>query len=542
MSRVETVDGGRLAATVFLLCGVWDMSKGIWNLRVFVGPPDASGDFRVLDDGTIVDLIYDPKDPSKLNLLLWKNGNATIVHELKDRGRAIGTMMVAPEISSRKSEALTLPTGAESGSLAKDLIEDIAMTISRYVDIDERRLYLISYYVLYTWMQDLLPSATYLWLVGPLGSGKTVLLQVLSCLCRRAFLVGNIALASLCLLTDQLQPTIILDECHFGKSDGALLRFLRASSSHRVPAVSSKGELYRTFGAKVLASRQLPMDAALRSRAIFISMSPTIRDVLPFGSAEAASVKARFQNRLLGFRLEAYGKLPVPELPKTLDFAPRMRSIARSLALPVQADAGLVANLLDILREEDDAAKLERSVEPEWIAVEALFGLCHDRQRPLQNLSANIILVGGVTKRINEILERWEAGITYTPKAIGVVLRSIGIQPQRFGSQGYGVKLSAVFRRKVHELARQYCITRRDVTAYSAIEHGDAGRACPLCDKFGLTGGLRCIEPPKRKADSGPVRRSRPRSRGPLFAHQDPAEVNAPSAESATSHAPSPET
>jgi hypothetical protein len=163
----------------------------------------------------------------------------------------------------------------------------------------------------------------------------------------------------------------------------------------------------------------------------------------------------------------------------------------------------------------------------------------HERHvRPLQNPQATIITVGSVTKRINGMLDKWGAGTSYDPRAIGPVLRSIGIQTNKFGRWGFGVRLSASFRRQVHLLAKQYGITRRDITTESAIEYGRAGLACSLCEEFSLMGGLTGIEPPKREADSGPIRRSRPRSRGPLFAHQDPAEINAPSATSAAAHAP----
>jgi len=490
---------------------------------------------RLLNDGTVVELIRDPQNPLGLNFLLWQSGIPTVVKRVERDGQII----LPPRISAQKIQALTLPTGTQPGSLPKDLIADIATTISLYVDVEERALLLISHYVLYTWMQEHLPSATYLWIVGPLGSGKTVLLRVLNCMCRRA-LLGDFSQASLYFLADELQPTFFLDECDFRRSDAALLRFLRAGSSQDA-SVFRNGQVYRAFSAKVLASRQPPADAALRSRSVFISLAPMSRDVLPFGSEQAASVKERFQGRLLGFRLEAYSKLSIPKLPQTLGFTPRMRGIAQSLALPVQADADLVAKLFELLSEEGDFAKMDRATEPEWLAIEALFDACHERHvRPLQSPQATIITVGSVTHRINGMLERWGAGTTYEARAIGPVLRSIGIRTNKFGRRGYGVRLSAGFRRQVHLLARQYGISRRDITSDSAIESGCAGWACSLCDEFALTGGLRCIKPPKRRADSGPVRRSRPRSRGPLFANQDPAEVNPPPAKSAAFHAPNP--
>jgi hypothetical protein len=504
-----------------------------WNS--VVGATTAAS--RLLDDGTIVEIIRDPQTPFGLKFLLWKNGIATIVKQVEHNRQII----LPPRISAPKIEALTLPTGAQTGSLAKDLVEEIATTISLYVDLSENALRLVTHHVLYTWTQERLAEATYLWLVGPLGSGKTALLRVLNCLCRHALLVGDAARASLISLANELQPTFIIDECEFCKSSAPLLRFLRATSSQDISLVH-KGELYKAFGTKVLASRQPPMDAALRSRAIFVSMAPTNRDLLPFDSKQAANVKEQFQNRLLAFRLGLYHRLPIPHLTQTLAFTPRMRSIARALVFPVQGDNQMVAKLLDILSQEDDVAKMDRAVEPEWLAVEALFDLCHERHAgPPQDLHGTIVFVGGVTKCINEKLETWGADTTYTARAIGAVLRSIGVQTKKFGSFGYGVRLSAAFRRKVHTLAKQYGITRRDIATPTRLEQGFAGWACSVCDKFDLRGGLKWIEPPKAKADSGPGRRSRPRTRPPLFAKQDPIEENPQSPNSVAFHAPNPE-
>ena len=351
-------------------------------------------------------------------------------------------------------------------------------------------------YSLYSWLSDRLPVAPYLWLVGPLGSGKTTLLRLLSCLCRRTVRVGDISQASLYSLVNELNPTLLLDEmeCDQGKASRALQRLLRAGSTKDV-SVARKGELYRAFGAKILASRQPPADAALASRALFIRMMPTRRDLPSLTTEAMAKIAENFQNRLLDLRLANYRSVLDAQFPQVTHLTPRIRDVARALAAPIQGGSRVSGRTGRDSGRRGPVRPLERSLEPEWLAAEALFDLCHERAvRWGQNIYKAVIFVGGVTQQINKTLERWGADKRYHPRAVGPVLRSIGIRTKKFGRWGIGVELNLTFRRKIHELARQYDIDRRDIAPWTAIEVGAGGAACLLCEEFGLAGGLRLVE------------------------------------------------
>ena len=256
----------------------------------------------------MVELIRDPQDPLSLSFLLWQSGLPTVLKTVERDGQII----LPPRISAQKIRALTLPTGAQPGGLPKDLIADIATTISRYVELDEHALRLISHFVLYTWMQDLLPSATYLWIVEPLGGEKlsfaSAELYVSSRTIRR--FQSGVAL----LLSDELQPTFIRDECDFRKSDAEFLRFLRADDTQDA-SVFRNGEVYRAFGAKVLASRQPPADAALRSRAAFISMAPMCEMFFHLVPSKRSASRSDFKVDF-GFVLRPTASCRIPKLPQ----------------------------------------------------------------------------------------------------------------------------------------------------------------------------------------------------------------------------------
>jgi len=448
--------------------------------------------FEVFPDGSLLELVRDPSDPGALRLLHWNGQTAIQVHQIELEGQ----IFVPPKITRSKLEAVCLPSGIQRCGPPREILNDIAEVISNFVELLEGELRLVSAYALYSWLPDRLPVAPYLWLVGPLGSGKTTLLRLLSCLCRRAVLIGDVSQASLYLLVNELNPTLLLDEmeCDHGKASRALQRLLRAGSTKDV-SVARKGELYRAFGAKILASRQPPADAALASRALFIRMAPTRRDLPSLTTEAMAKIAEDFQNRLLDFRLANYRRVLDAQFPQVTCLTPRIRDFARALAAPMQGDPELAEELVEILAEEDQSARLERSLEPEWLAAEALFNLCHERAvRWGQNVYKTVIFVGGVAQQINKTLERWGADKRYHPRAVGPVLRSIGIRTKKFGRWGIGVELNLTFRRKIHELARQYDIDRRDIAPWTAIEVGAGGAACLLCEEFGLAGGLRLVE------------------------------------------------
>ena len=121
----------------------------------------------------------------------------------------------------------------------------------------------------------------YLYIVGPLNSGKLTLLKLLWCFCRRGLLSGDLRSASLYKLIDTWQPTLLIDELETGsRADGELSRLLRTGSTPGIPAMRD-GQPFATYGLKIISSRQPPSDAALLSRGLILSMLPTDDELMP---------------------------------------------------------------------------------------------------------------------------------------------------------------------------------------------------------------------------------------------------------------------
>ena len=471
--------------------------------------------------GEFVETIRDPRDPGRLAFLSWNNGSPIIVHEIERDGK----IYVPPEKNSGLLAKLTLSDGVRPDGGVQQLAADLGLPFSRFFETDPDGLQIAVSIALSTWFPDCFEAVPYLWVVGPIGSAKTAFLKLLACLCRRAVLVGDIRAAALYQLVHGTDITLIIDELEFDDSRSAsdVLRLLRTGNTRDVDVIRN-GQRFSTFCFKAMASRQPPTDAALASRALFISMRPTSKSLEVLDEVARQQVIQELQPRLLAFRFENLSRVRQDQhLPlEVLDLTPRMKQIARVLMAPLQGDADRQSRLISILRDRDRDGRVARTLEPEWLVAEALFRICHE-QVPRGGRVCDI-LVGGVADEVNEFLEDRGEGFELSARKTGAVLSALRIKTKRLGNLGRGMVVDLSFLRKIHQLARDLGLDRTILTSIPAIEHGYGGARCLLCEEFGLTAGLRCLAV-DRPRPRGIVSKYRVHEkRRPLF--DEPDEVN----------------
>src|SRR5205823_3448983 len=303
--------------------------------------------------------------------------------------------------------------------------------------------------------------------------------------------------AALYALPGTIRPTLLIDEFEVGGSARGrdLLRLLRTGTT-RNGHVFRSSKLYETFCAKVIASRQGPQDGALASRAIFVSLRPTNRALPPLDNSILNKIAAQFQPQLLEYRLRHYSGAAASFGCEVPDFTPRMKDLARALAVPLFGDARMQAELFSILRAQDNEARLNRYSEREWAVAAALYADCHR--------SGKYITAGDLACTVAAVLA--ENGETYclAPRAVGEILRSLGLRTEQLGNQGRGLRLTQAVVRQVHELARALGLNRSDTLQWITVEGGYGGYPCSLCTELGLM--VRADGQPLRCA---PVKRPR---------------------------------
>jgi len=421
--------------------------------------------------------------------LRWENGIATMVPSVEHAG----TLYVPPDPMQALHSQIIFSDSVRPCREPAALVADIVETLAKFIEADRELLVLLASVVLCSWFPDCFEAVPYVWIVGPLGSAKTKLLRLLSCMCRRALVVGDVRAGSLYSLTDSYSPTLLVDEMDLDDRNSAdMLRLLRTGTVAGFPAVRN-GKLFSTYGLKIVASRDVPRDAALLSRCVIVSMLPAGNGTRPLDEVAMRQVAQKFQPEMLMFRFANHSRVKNFRLPLSAqkDFAPRMKQVALALVAPIQGHPESESIVISALRERDRAGKIECALEPEWLTEEILFRLIHEG--PIHS-----ILVGGIAASINKKLEFRGEGFRISARKIGSVLKSLGLRTEWLGSLGRGLLFTPRMNREIHIVARHLGISRRTIATSQSLETGYGGRPCVLCEEFGLTDGLRFNDPSTR--------------------------------------------
>jgi hypothetical protein len=440
-----------------------------------------------LEPGVLVETIRDPRRPGRMAFLRWENGSTTLLNSIERHGQ----IFLPPDPISRSFPLLSLPDGVLPCGKSFELLHEIASTIMRFVTFRPDRYGIVASVVMASWFPDCFESAPYLWVVGPLGSGKTKLLKLLWALCRRGLIAGDLRSGSVYKLVDAWDPTLIIDEFEQGNSAAnvELLRLLRTGSTPRVPTFRN-GRLFTNYGLKIIASRQPLADAALSSRGLIISLLPSMSYTPPLDDATLQNIEQEFQRKLLMFRLQNHAAVKTfSNYPNTLnDLSPRMRQIARALVSPLLGVESYTSEFREVLEVYDDEARIDRSLEPEWLVAEALMAVIHDREKG--GCYKSEMLVGDVANEVNQKLRDRNEDLRLSAKKVGLVLKSVGFRTEPLGRSGRGLKFTSDLKRKIHEVAAQLGIDRRTLAMMMALRFDYGGARCVLCEEFGLGAGL----------------------------------------------------
>ena len=387
----------------------------------------------------------------KVSFLIY-NGETGSAVEHFEHERHLHT---PPVLDENLSENLRLPAGVQPCPTPAEFFFEVSQLIRRHVDLPEPSVCLVAAFVLSTWFVDKLAVAPYLWICGPPGSGKTTLLRLLHCLCRRPVLIAGNIPSWVYALPTLLRPTILLDELRLDGTQHsyALECWLRAGNARGVP-VTVGGRLVDGFGAKVLCSRQPTSDSALASRALHISMVPSCKELHTLDEETVQQMADDFQGRLLMFRLRHYREFRSERLGLS-GLSPRIRDMMCALLLPLRGVEEAVAPLYDVMEEQLRQAAIEKAEEPEALVTIALFSYCHDPE-------FSAVLVGQIAAKVNENRRNTGDEADLRPRAVGAILKSLGLTTDKLSSFGRGLRLTVTVKRRIHQLLQSYNLASDD--------------------------------------------------------------------------------
>jgi hypothetical protein len=402
---------------------------------------------EVFENG-MIELVADQVHDGKLSLLLWKEEKPHIARCVRiDRKMECGsetdlqTITFEPEdFDPTFLRAMRFPSHARPFGTTRQLLDEICGVVKRSTYLTDDYVLLAGLSVLASWFPDATDFPVALVICGPQCPQGRRLFRVLSCLYRRALLVGEINLASLCSLPMDLLPSLFFERHDHGPQIQRVIRATRTRGN-----IPSKGKLVSTRCTTVIYSED-PLNGDIPDgSAIEIPVLHTGIPLQLLKEDPQQGIAEKFQPKLLMYRLMNYAKV----LNSTFDAAPLMSSVndlARGLGACVVDDPDMQAHIVRLLRKKDKEVNEYCSWDLSVTVLEAMLSLCHKKKKS--------VYVREVANEANSILERRGEFFVMTARAVGSKLRILDLTTGRMGAAGRGVLLTREMQMRIHRLAR----------------------------------------------------------------------------------------
>jgi hypothetical protein len=437
---------------------------------------DKSTVSRILSNGALVELVYDPKAHATA-LATCHEGQWTIERHIQTPE---GEQLVpySPDNNLIKNEAVLLPSEPMEYGDEKQLLSDIRKFLHKYVDLSPAFESISSYYVLLTWLHDEFNELPYLRLRGDFGTGKTRTLLTLGSLCYKAFFASGASTVSPIFHTlDAFRGTLIFDEADFRFSDerAEIVKILNNGNVRGIPLLRTimnrqrefNPQAFQVFGPKIVATRGHYEDKGLESRFITEEMGGRpLRTDIPINLPPAFKDEARLlRNKLLLYRFHRRFQTKLNESLVDPAIEPRLNQILLPL-LSIVRDPNVRDELRTLARETQTALVAERGQLVEAHILEVLAGLMEIPDRIVVTVGD---VAGAVTQQYGTEYER-----PITNRWVGGILRK-RLNVRTYKSHGvYVVPMSE--RAKIRLLCTRYGIDAQEET----IELGDVGTSGTL--------------------------------------------------------------
>jgi hypothetical protein len=414
-----------------------------------ISPPIVETDFVELEDGSLVEMIEDPDNPSKTKFAVFKAGEIKLIDQVESGQRILKPIPRESEIVKH----VRLPRGVQPyKSLNSLLLRMNDEIFSRCLELEDNYKFLLACFVLGAWFIDCvyLPVAPYVALVGVHGSGKSKVLKILRMLCRRGLLTADISSAAFYSACDRLTPTLLIDETATAGHTRELFHLLRTGISRDVVALR-KGQSFSAYGAKAVAWNKLPNDSALNSRCIVIPMRRTNRtDLARPSDPEIVAAADDIQKQLLQYRLEKLKSLRQIKMPGDEGLHARARDLYEALALALEENPHY-RKWLFLCCEDQDRDNQEPLPPEEAAVLQTLYKEIH---RLAEN--ADYFFILQLTSLVNADLKEAGVGLRLTPRGVGAALLSLGFTSRKRTNRGWLVWIDRKQQERIHKLIEDY--------------------------------------------------------------------------------------
>jgi hypothetical protein len=406
--------------------------------------PVVEVDFVQLSDGTLLETIEDPSDPTGTLLAVYRDKTARYADQFETDDR----IWVPLSRSAAIFEHMRFARGAKPYESANNLLTELVAIILACLDLSTDQAILLACFILSTWVPEKLPIAPYVAFVGLPRSGKTTALRLLDLLCRRSLLTSDVTSASFYEAFNRVTPTILIDETATAGDRRALFHLLRVGSTRGSVAIR-KNKAYNAYGPKVVCWTELPSDAALNSRCIIIPLQETDRRNLPRPTdPKVLALADCIRQMLQQYRFENFNQLSLTRVPGDERLSSRSRDLYEALALPI-ADPETRKFLARQFQLQQNFNR--EPLSPIQIAVlRVLETYIHE------NVSDSTFANRSLTDSVNLKLSYDREFFRPSPHQVGHVLTTFGLTERKRTNTGWVLLLSRDTRDKIHKLVRRY--------------------------------------------------------------------------------------
>jgi hypothetical protein len=403
---------------------------------------------------TIIDLVADPSDSYRLNLLLWNGSRASVAPRIEYGRATYEPMPLEPTLV----HSVQWPKCPIKYGSTRHLFNRVLGLITQHVEIPDTSARLLTHFVFSTWFPDRLSLVPSLSILGPSDGEGVQLLRLLRCLCRRSILLAEASPASLLSLPLQLSPTLLVNRPMLSRP----LRSFLSTSNRRGLATVKRGRILEVCCPKAVyfGMDEIPQDIA--SVMVQVPLSAATAKMSALGDVALNDVTAELQGKMLAYRLANHSSIRVSHL-HGVRFTHQTREIAANLAACIVDDAELSGEVVSLLNAQDDHFRGLPDKKLDAAILGAVLACLHERK-------SHRVQVKEITALANTLLRTQGEIVEYRPEEVGHRLDGFSLWRTR-QNEGMFLLMNRDTSRLVHRLALEYGVSW-DL---------NSGAACPDC-------------------------------------------------------------
>ena len=345
-----------------------------------------------------------------------------------------------PALPSALYESLLLPTDVVRHYASQDVFDSIFALLQHTSVLSEEQCELLTFWSMASWFADVLPFIPRLTITGSKYAAD-LLFRGLRCACRRPVLLSGMSSAVLkSIPISELMPSCFILATNPSNRASALLE----ASDQKGYLVASGGQMQQCYCVKCVYLGEEPRKSV--PEGIHIHLAPNASlPVRPLPSD--LSVQA-LQNQLLSYRTFNLDRIRASEFTAN-DLLPEFDAVARALGAAIVDDSFLQERVVQLLRESNEQARVDRSSGLKGLVLRAVLFHCH--QNDQQQVFAREI-----ADTVNRLYSEEGESLKVSSETVGHVLKSLGLYSCRLGNGGRGLRLDKSTQSKAHELCHAY--------------------------------------------------------------------------------------